>query len=163
MRDKDALQTAMLIAEMTAYYRGKKLSLAKRLQQLSEQHGHHLEGQVSLVYKGLEGWQRIRNAMEKLRAEPPDAIGPLQVSAVCDYGSGEIHHRYRNRIESTGLPTGETIKYVLEGEAWCAVRASSAEPVLTLYYGCRADTVADSRRQTAALRSNLLVHIESIL
>ena len=163
VRDKDALQTAMLIAEMTAYYRGKKLTLAKRLQQLGEMHGYHLEGQVSLVYKGLEGWQRIRNAMEKLRAEPPAAIGPQQVSAVCDYGSGEIRHRYRSRVESTGLPAGEIIKYQLEGDAWCAVRASSAEPVLTLYYGCRADTAQESRRQTAALRSNLLVELESIL
>ncbi|WP_020619912.1 hypothetical protein [Paenibacillus daejeonensis] len=163
VRDKDALQTAMLIAEMTAYYRGKKLTLAKRLQQLGELHGYHLEGQVSLVYNGLEGWQRIRNAMEKLRAEPPAAIGPLQVSAVCDYGSGEIRYRYRSRVEPTGLPAGEMIKYQLDGDAWCAVRASSAEPVLTLYYGCRADTAQESRRQTAALRSNLLVELESIL
>ncbi|MFS0725646.1 hypothetical protein [Paenibacillus sp. 1P07SE] len=163
VRDKDALQTAMLIAEMTAYYKGKKLTLANRLQQIYEQYGHHLEDQVSLAYKGLEGWQRIRNAMEKLRAEPPLSLGALQVSAVCDYGTGEIRHRQSGRVEPTGLPAGEIIKYQLEGGAWCAVRASSAEPVLTLYYGCRAETAAASRRLAAAIRSSLLVAIESIL
>jgi len=163
VRDRDALQTALLIAEMTAYYRAKRLSLAKRLQQLYEQHGHHLEGHVSLAYRGLEGWQRVRNAMEKLRAAPPTELGSCQVNAVCDYGAGEARHRHRSCTESGGLPTAEILKYELAGGGWCAVRASSAEPVLTLYYGCRADTARESRHLAAAIRSDLLARIEAIL
>ncbi|XEC96243.1 phospho-sugar mutase [Paenibacillus tarimensis] len=164
VRDKDALQAALLTAEMAAYYKAKNQTLWDRLQKLYQIYGFYLEDQISLTFTGIEGWQRVRNVMERLHAESPKLFGSLVVRRIFDYRAGKIRWMRKGRNQSaTGQPKANIIKYLFDEGSWCAVRPSGSEPVLKLYYGCKDATEEGCKRKLARIRSALLYYVESII
>lgn len=56
VRDKDAVVTSMIIAEMAAYYESKNSSLYKELIKIYEKYGWRLEKTLPQYRKPLERW-----------------------------------------------------------------------------------------------------------
>ena len=90
VRDKDAVIAAMLIAEMTAYYRVKGMTLADALKSVNDRYGYTLDEVVSYTLKGKEGLEKITNTMVRLRTERPSAFGDMKVSVTKDYLTNEL-------------------------------------------------------------------------
>src|SRR5690606_28434426 len=85
VRDKDAVVSAVFIAEMTAYYKDLGKTLFDALLDLYIQHGFYKEKLISLTKAGKAGAEEIKAMMERLRNNPPQALGGIDVAEVKDY------------------------------------------------------------------------------
>ncbi|MGN7478797.1 phospho-sugar mutase [Solibacillus silvestris] len=134
VRDKDAVQMALLTAEMAAYYKAQRKTLSDVLHELYEQFGFYQETLVSLTFDGIEGQKKIASIMENVRNNPPAAIAGLNVLKVEDYAQGGVN----------GLPEADVVKFILEKDAWMCIRPSGTEPKCKFYIGGKQPTLEQS-------------------
>lgn len=59
VRDKDAVVTSMLVAEMAAYYDAKGSSLYEELIKLYDKYGYFLEETIAITKKEKTAWKRL--------------------------------------------------------------------------------------------------------
>lgn len=122
VRDKDAVVTSMIAAEMAAYY----LSVGKRLPEVLEdifrKYDYQGEKLLSVVKEGQEGQARIQAIMTDLRENPISSIENLTVEEVVDYSEG---------VE--GIGTSNVLEYHLNDGSRFFVRPSGTEPKIKLY------------------------------
>ncbi len=119
VRDKDGVSAALLIAEMAAQAKAQGRSLTDELDDLARRFGVHATDQLSVRVEDLS---RIGAVMDRLRAEPPQALGGRAVAGVEDLSEGV-----------GGLPPTDGLRYRLEGGARVIVRPSGTEAKLKCY------------------------------
>lgn len=141
VRDKDAVQIAMLTAEMAAYYKEQEMSLLDALEALYEQFGHYGETLISMTFEGLEGQQKISKIMKTLRSSAPKEIAGIVVERVEDYLKEHIN----------GLPKADVLKWYLEDKSWICVRPSGTEPKCKFYIGVCASNSGEKIEQLKTL------------
>ncbi|QKY70535.1 phospho-sugar mutase [Lentibacillus sp. CBA3610] len=157
-RDKDAVQAAVLAAEMAYYWKKKDKTLFDALHLLYETHGYYLEDMLSLTLKGKEGSEKIAAIMESIRKEPLQEIGGLQVESVEDYASGERTLK-SGRTEPIDLPEENVVKFILDSDSWVCLRPSGTEPKIKCYFA-----VCDESEQAAKTRLvDLKAHMENVI
>jgi len=132
VRDKDAIQASLLIAEATAYYKYFNKTLWDVLLDLYAELGWYKESQVSIVAQGAKGADLIKSIMQKLRNEPMRQIGEVGVIRYEDY---QIQKAYElGKVYDLILPQADVIKYFLADGSWIAIRPSGTEPKCKIYY-----------------------------
>lgn len=161
VRDKDAVQACLLISEMALFYKRKGMTLYDALLALYDQYGTYREGLHSVTLKGLEGSAKIKAIMEALRKEPVREAGGLQVLAVRDYLKGSTLYIEDGKVEPTGLPQSDVLRYELEGGNWFAVRPSGTEPKIKIYFGVVAGNQPDAEALLERLKRNVLNRISA--
>lgn len=134
VRDKDAVQIALLTAEMAAYYMNEGKSLLEVLDGLYAQYGQYREKLISLKFDGLEGQQKISAIMANLRASAPNEIAGLQVARVEDYKTGIATLADGTKV-AIELPKSNVLKFILEDGSWICARPSGTEPKCKFYIG----------------------------
>ncbi|SOC34988.1 phospho-sugar mutase [Ureibacillus acetophenoni] len=134
VRDKDAVQIALLTAEMAAYYKNEGKSLLEVLDALYEQYGQYRERLISLTFEGMEGQQKIGAIMTNLRESAPKEIAGLRVTRVEDYKTG-IATLADGTEEEIELPKSNVLKFILEDGSWICARPSGTEPKCKFYIG----------------------------
>jgi phosphoglucomutase len=135
VRDKDAVQAAMLAAEMAAFHKARGETLIDALERLFAELGVHLEDLISFTFRGIDGQQKMDALIDSLRRTPLREIGGIPVAAVEDYANG-----------FNGLPPSNVLKLKLSDGSWVAVRPSGTEPKIKFYFG----TVGRSREETTS-------------
>jgi len=123
VRDKDGVSAALAIAELAAVLKASGRDLPGLLDELALAHGLHATSQLSVRLPELK---LIASAMDRLREQPPTALGGLRVERADDLGAG-----------SDGLPPTDGLRYRLAGTAVSSarvvVRPSGTEPKLKCY------------------------------
>lgn len=145
VRDKDAVQAAMMAAEMAAYYKAQGKTLSQVLDEIYATYGTYLEDLLSFTFKGKEGQEKIAQMMEDLRRTPLTELGGLAVSAAKDYAQG---------IE--GLPKANVLKYVLADGSWVAIRPSGTEPKIKFYFSAVDADRASAQAKLESLKAFVL-------
>lgn len=145
VRDKDAVQIALLTAEMAAYYAANDQTLDDVLTALYEEHGFYQEALISLTFEGMEGQQKITSIMEAFRKQPPKRFANIAVRKTEDYLTESIN----------GLPQADVIKFILEDDSWICVRPSGTEPKCKFYIGVKTESLIESKQKMAQLKSAL--------
>lgn len=135
VRDKDAIQSALLIAEITAYYKKQGLTLGQRLNQLYAEVGYYDEVTYSLTYNQANGLNIIKNAMDKARE--------LQINEICGY---KINEKIDYLIPQDGLPSSNVIKFYLKDLGWFVLRPSGTEPKLKVYVSIKASSKEEAQQ-----------------
>ena len=125
-RDKDAVSAAMIIAEMTAYYRAQGRTLADRLEELYDKYGYYKTSLKSISFPGEKGKAEMDEKITALRNAPWREICGEKVEFK-DYSLG-INGLPKSNVLSF---TGENIKVT--------VRPSGTEPKLKIYYQVKAE------------------------
>lgn len=143
VRDKDAVQIALLTAEMAAYYKNQGVTLLNVLNGLYEELGYYKEALISLTFEGLEGQQKIASIMKSFRHNPIQQLAQLNVLKVEDYSVGNIN----------GLPKANVIKLLLEDGSWVCIRPSGTEPKCKLYFGVCCTNEYESDMHLTTLKS----------
>ncbi len=144
VRDKDAVQAALLATEVTAYYKKQGMSLYEALNELFQQYGYFQEGLQSLTLKGKAGADTIEKTLASFRAQHLQELDGLKVMAVEDYLTGK-------RIEKDGtekvigLPKSNVIKYYFEDDSWIALRPSGTEPKVKFYFSVIGSSLKESK------------------
>ena len=134
VRDKDAVQIALLTAEMAAHYKQQNKSLLNVLNNLYEELGWYKEALVSLTFEGMQGQQKMAAIMDFIRANPPKMFANVEVVKVEDYKNGDVN----------GLPSADVIKLFLADESWICIRPSGTEPKCKFYIGVKRASAEES-------------------
>ena len=136
-RDKDAVVSSMLVAEMTAYYKDRGMTLVDALDEIYSEFGFYLDSLETFVLKGKDGAEKIQSLMRLFRA---DSKGLFEdVDYIEDYVDG-----------FNGLPPENVLKFYFKDKSFAAVRPSGTEPKLKVYYSIRAK---EKESATARLES----------
>lgn len=144
VRDKDAIQSLVLLAEVAAFYKKQGKNLYDGLQELFEKYGYFAEKTIALTFDGIEGAQEIKDLMAKFRQELPTDFAGYKVIAAEDYQASSRQDAKGN-VTAINLPKSNVLKYFLEDGTWIAVRPSGTEPKIKFYIGTQGDSEADAQ------------------
>ena len=133
-RDKDAVVAAMLICEMTAYYKAKGMTLSDALDALYERYGYCYEANVEIYMEGLDGPARMAEKMNALRNPAPAEIADRKVVKFGDYQAQTIEDRVGGTVESTNLPKSNVLSFTLDNGDVIVARPSGTEPKIKFYF-----------------------------
>ncbi len=132
-RDKDAVVTTMLIAEMAAYHKSRGMTLIDALNELFETHGYFREAVFSIAMTGADGPARMAALMDGLRKNPPSSVGTKSIKQIKDYKTGQCTDLFTGVKEPTGLPKSDVLCYLTDDENLIAIRPSGTEPKVKIY------------------------------
>ena len=144
VRDKDAIQSLVLLAEVAAFYKKQGKNLYDGLQELFEKYGYFAEKTIALTFDGIEGAQEIKDLMAKFRQELPTDFAGYKVIAAEDYQASSRQDAEGN-VTTINLPKSNVLKYFLEDGTWIAVRPSGTEPKIKFYIGTQGTSEADAQ------------------
>ncbi len=144
VRDKDAIVSAVMIAEMAAYYKHQGSSLYEALIQLYVTHGFYKERLVSVTKKGKAGAEEIQALMAGYRSHPPKRLGGSRVVEIRDYASSESFLVEEDRVESLGFPTSNVLQFITEDGSVVSARPSGTEPKIKFYCSVNTKLVSAS-------------------
>lgn len=141
VRDKDAIQTLLLLAEVAAYYKSQGQTLYDGVQAMYQKFGYFDEKTISKEMDGLAGKQKIADMLTQLREQPLKELNGEAVVAYADYHLDQYTDQDGN-VTTTGLPTSNVLKYWFADGTWLAVRPSGTEPKIKFYLGTKDKTQA---------------------
>ena len=147
VRDKDAPQACLMLAEACAYYKQEGKDLVDVLDSLYDRHGTYEESQVALTLSGEAGANRIKEILANLRKDSPAEIGGTKVVKSEDYKECVIKEGDKV-TELTGFTKSDVLKYYLEDGSWIAVRPSGTEPKCKFYYCIKGASEEDAHNKT---------------
>lgn len=159
VRDKDAPQACLMLAEAACYYKAQGKTLVDVLDGLYEELGTYQESQTSITLAGKEGAERIKEIIATFRNDAPKEIGGLKVRANEDYGT--LKH-YENGAETylVGFTKSDVLKFYLEDGSWIAVRPSGTEPKCKFYYCVCGTSKENAKEKTDILQAAMKKAIE---
>ncbi len=129
VRDKDAVNAVLLIAEMANYYKHKGLTLIDRLNELYKEFGPYKTKTISYEYPGLEGQARMKEIMKTLRVKSFSLFD--DVVSVGDFQTSI--EKYKDHEEQIHLPKSDVLKFTLPEHETIIFRPSGTEPKLKAY------------------------------
>jgi phosphoglucomutase len=143
VRDKDAIASCAMIAELTAYAKDKGLSLFDMLMEIYKQFGFYYEGLISLTKKGKAGADEIQQMMADFRANPPKTLAGSPVIRMDDYKAlttTDFTSSVTSSIPSgeMGIESSNVLQFFTEDGTKFTCRPSGTEPKIKFYVGVRA-------------------------
>ena len=164
VRDKDAIVSTVIIAEMAAYYKDKGSSLYEALQNIYLQHGYFRERLVSVYKRGREGAAEIKQMMKNYRENPPKELAGSKVITIKDYKTQQTKNVATGDISDIKLPVSNVLQFITEDGSIISVRPSGTEPKIKFY--CSVNTELGNRanfdQQTKQLESKMDTIIEEL-
>lgn len=139
-RDKDAVTSAAMLAELAAVLAKEGKSLAGLLDELFLMHGYYAEGAKSFTMPGADGAARITALMASLRSAPPKRIAGRPVVSIGDVKSDEIRDGRGTVIGHYYLPTSGVLIFTLDDGTKVIARPSGTEPKIKFYILARIDS-----------------------
>lgn len=163
VRDKDAVVTCMLIAEMAAAARDQGETLYDRLEALYQTYGYAAEKTIALTLDGKSGVERIRQGMTMLRSRKQEHPAGLPVTAVLDYHNGDRLDLKTGQSSALTLPPSDVLLYEMEDLDWFCVRPSGTEPKIKIYTGVYRATRAAAQQDLDTIVTRVQAMIQAVL
>lgn len=139
-RDKDAVTSAAMLAELAAALAKEGKSLAGLLDELFLKHGYYAEGAKNITMPGADGAARIAALMAALRQAPPDQIAGRPVVSIGDVKSGEIRDGRGAILGRYPLPSSDVLVFTLDDGTKVIARPSGTEPKIKFYILARIES-----------------------
>lgn len=156
VRDKDAVQIAVLVAEMALYYKQGQKNLFDVLEEIYQEFGYYHEDLVSITLKGIEGSKKIEEIVSFFRQKPPKEIGSVNVKYYEDYLLSQRVDLLTDKQEELNLPKSNVLKFFLEDQSWVAMRPSGTEPKIKFYFSTVSHSNEKSIEQIKRLKEDIL-------
>ena len=134
VRDKDAVMSCALIAEMVAWAKSSGKTLFNLMEEMYMEHGFYLEDLVSITKQGRSGQEEISEKMSDLRKTPPKTIADEEVLRVIDY----------LETQQTGLPKSNVLQFITNKGTKVTARPSGTEPKIKYYFSVQEDLSSKS-------------------
>lgn len=162
-RDKDAVVAAMLIAEMTLYYKENGMSLYDGLLALYEKYGYYKEALESFELTGKEGQEKIAKCIENLRTTEFTELNGVKLSLKEDYKLSTQKNMHLNSEVTLDLPKSNVLKFIFEDDSWFVVRPSGTEPKMKLYIAVKGNSIENSEENLNSFKEAVRGLIEKNL
>ncbi len=144
VRDKDAVSSLALIAEMAAWAKDNGMSVYDLLKKVYAEFGYSKEKGVSLVKKGKAGADEIKQMMADYRSNTPKEIAGSPVVLYKDYAS-LVQRENGKETKITGMPTtSDVIQLFTEDGTKISIRPSGTEPKIKYYIEVRSDMKSEA-------------------
>lgn len=163
VRDKDAIQGCLLIAEVGAHYKSLNKTLFDGLLSLFENYGYYKESLESLTLKGKEGNGEINTIMASFRNNPPIKLAGKQLMVIEDYQTSSRALLMNQTEEKINLPKSNVLKYKLEDGTWFCLRPSGTEPKIKFYFGVKEKTLEESNRMLNELKNEVMTRVNQMI
>lgn len=143
VRDKDAIASCAMIAELTAFSKNEGLTLFDFLAEMYLKNGFYYEGLISLTKKGKTGAEEIQQMMLDFRAKPPKSLAGSKIIRIDDYKS-LITKDLKTGEEKTipagemGIESSNVLQFFTADGTKFTCRPSGTEPKIKFYVGVRA-------------------------
>lgn len=134
VRDKDAVASCALAAEVAAWTKSKGKSLYEQLIDIYIEYGFYREKLINLVRKGKEGADEIRVMMTGYRNNPPKTINNSRVIKINDYSDLTSTNLLTGAKVKIDLINSDVLQFFLEDGSKISVRPSGTEPKIKLYF-----------------------------
>jgi len=133
VRDKDAVQSCCLLAELAHELDQNGETMLDRLAAIHRRHGAYKEGLVSLVKEGREGKAQIDAMMHGFRNAPPQELAGERVVEILDFQSREARSPQGEVLRSLSQAASNVLQFVTEAGSRVTVRPSGTEPKIKCY------------------------------
>jgi len=160
VRDKDAVTTCSMIAEIAAWAREQGKSVFDLLLDIYQEYAFYKESLVSVYRHGKEGAEEIAAMMENFRSSPPAEIDGSKVVMIKDFLLQRTFDKVSGKEESTGLPKSNVLQFLTENGTKVSVRPSGTEPKIKFYFSVRG--ALNSREEYEKVNAALGDRIEAI-
>lgn len=138
VRDKDAVASSVMIAEMAAWAKSQNLSVFELLIDIYKKFGFYYEELKSITRKGLKGAEEIKQMMEGFRTNPPEKLADSKVTQVIDYLKGTKVNS-QGEEESIDFPKSNVLQYLTADGTKVSIRPSGTEPKIKFYFSVRGE------------------------
>lgn len=158
VRDKDAVSTCTLIAEMAAWAKDNGMSVYELMKQVFVEYGFAMNKGISIVKKGKSGADEIKQMMTNYRTCPPKEIAGSPVVLFKDYASLKQTDAAGNisDLDMDGI-TSDVLQLFTEDGTKISIRPSGTEPKIKFYIELRGNmnTTADYEKATAEAEAKI--------
>ena len=154
VRDKDAIQAVLVVAELAAYYRSRGLTLADGIEEIYKEYGYYAEKTISVTLSGVDGAEQIKAIMSKFRDNAPKEFNATAVSVTEDFKAQTATDSDGNVTKLT-TPASDVLKYTLADGSWIAVRPSGTEPKIKFYIAVVGDSSQDAQAKLAKIEAEI--------
>ena len=140
VRDKDAVASAVMIAEMAAYAKAQGRTVLEQLEAIHREFGQYQERLISITKKGRSGAQEIADMMTALRNDPPKTLAGSPVVIAIDHSNSTQTDLLTGATTSTELPASNVLQFITEAGDKVSARPSGTEPKIKFYFSVRTTT-----------------------
>lgn len=152
VRDKDAVMSAMLIAEMAGVAKQEGKTIIDMMEEIFQKYGYHKEKLISIVREGADGQAVIKKTMDEFRAKPIETLGNEKLEKVQDFSKDDY-----------GIGNSNVLKYYYDGGSWYAVRPSGTEPKIKFYMYSVADTAEEAQNTLEEMEQEIMKKADAVL
>lgn len=138
VRDKDAVSSCAMLAEVAAWASDKGMGMYDLLKQIYSEFGFYKEKLISVVRKGKAGAEEIQQMMDNFRNKTPEQFNGSKVVVVKDYQSGKEKNLLTGEEKDILLPRSNVLQFFTEDGSKISVRPSGTEPKIKFYFGVKA-------------------------
>ena len=154
VRDKDAIQAVLVVAELAAYYRSRGLTLADGIEEIYKEYGYFAEKTISVTLSGVDGAEQIKAIMAKFRDNGPKEWNQTAITVVEDF-KAQTATATDGTVTNLTTPPSDVLKYTLADGSWIAVRPSGTEPKIKFYIAVVGDSNEDSQAKIANIEAEI--------
>lgn len=159
-RDKDACVAVMLLCEVAAWCKKNNMTLVDNMNRIYEEYGYFKEGLHSITLKGIDGVEKIKAIMDKLKGNAPKTIGGFKVLAVRDYNNSVRKDLITGEESKLDLLKSNVVYFELDNDAWCCARPSGTEPKIKFYFGVKGKSQKEADELLEKVKTDLLGEIQ---
>ncbi|VMX20627.1 phosphoglucomutase [Streptococcus pneumoniae] len=154
VRDKDAIQAVLVVAELAAYYRSRGLTLADGIEEIYKEYGYYAEKTISVTLSGVDGAEQIKAIMAKFRNNAPKEWNATAITVLEDF-KAQTATVADGTVTNLTTPPSDVLKYTLADGSWIAVRPSGTEPKIKFYIAVVGETNEESQAKIANIEAEI--------
>lgn len=154
VRDKDAIQALVLVAEVAAFYKKQGKTMYDGLQDIYATYGYYEEKTISVTLAGIEGSAKIKALMAKFREEAPIEFAGISVASMEDFDASQRIYS-DGKVETIDMPAANVLKYSLADGSWIAIRPSGTEPKIKFYIAAVASSAIEVDKKVAEFEKTI--------
>ncbi|HEU0542320.1 TPA: phospho-sugar mutase [Streptococcus pneumoniae] len=154
VRDKDAIQAVLVVAELATYYRSRGLTLADGIEEIYKEYGYYAEKTISVTLSGVDGAEQIKAIMAKFRNNAPTEWNATAITVVEDF-KAQTATVADGTVTNLTTPPSDVLKYTLADGSWIAVRPSGTEPKIKFYIAVVGETNEESQAKITNIEAEI--------
>lgn len=140
VRDKDSIQAALIVTEMTCLYGNNHKTLIDKLNELYTKFGYYYDKVISYSLDPLTGKEKVNQIMDSLRTSNLKQIAGYKIKRIEDYNKGYLT-----------FPKSNVLRFIFEDDSFIAIRPSGTEPKYKIYF-----SIKEKNNESALIKFNKL-------
>ena len=144
VRDKDATQACLLLAEACAYYLEQGKTLMDVMNEAYDKVGYYYDTQFSIMLPGADGAVKLQQIMTNVRNNPLQIPG-YRTLKIEDYKLQKVYEGDQVN-DFAEHDVSDVLKYYLEDGSFIAIRPSGTEPKCKCYLSVK-DTSMEKAKE----------------